>query len=98
MLLAMDFRRQAQVCARLAEDCGDRRLAKRFRKISAKMSALSLPPNLPQLAGSGWQTRNLIRGVKAGLRGVGGCSGQSLQAASPLAPSHSAATDRHALS
>ena len=31
MVLAMDFRRQAQVCARLAEDCEDQRLAERFR-------------------------------------------------------------------
>jgi hypothetical protein len=26
MVLAMDFRRQAQVCSRLAEDCQDQRL------------------------------------------------------------------------
>ena len=39
MLLAMDFRRQAQVCARLAEDCGDRHLAKRFRKMATDLSA-----------------------------------------------------------
>ena len=30
MLLAVDFRRQARVCARLAEDCDDRRLAERL--------------------------------------------------------------------
>jgi hypothetical protein len=32
MVLAVDFRRQAQVCARLTEDREDRRLAERFRK------------------------------------------------------------------
>jgi hypothetical protein len=35
MVLAMDFRRQAQVCARLAADCEDRQLAERFRKMTA---------------------------------------------------------------
>jgi hypothetical protein len=39
MLLAMDFRRQAQVCARLAEDCEDQRLAERFRKIATDLLA-----------------------------------------------------------
>ena len=39
MVLAMDFRRQAQVCARLAEDCEDRRLAERFRKMAADLLA-----------------------------------------------------------
>jgi hypothetical protein len=38
-LLAMDFRRQAQVCARLAEDCGDQRLAERFRKMATDLLA-----------------------------------------------------------
>ena len=39
MVLAMDFRRQAQVCVRLAEDCEDRRLAERFRKMAADLLA-----------------------------------------------------------
>jgi hypothetical protein len=37
MVLAMDFRRQAQVCARLAEDCEDQRLAERFRKMATDL-------------------------------------------------------------
>ena len=37
MVLAMDFRRQAQVCARLAEDCEDQRLAERFRKMATNL-------------------------------------------------------------
>ena len=39
MILATDFRRQAQVCARLAEDCDDRRLAERFRKMATDLLA-----------------------------------------------------------
>jgi hypothetical protein len=39
MVLAMDFRRQALVCARLAEDCDDRRLADRFKKMAADLSS-----------------------------------------------------------
>jgi hypothetical protein len=39
MVLAMDFRRQAQVCARLAEDCEDRRLAERLRKMASDLLA-----------------------------------------------------------
>ena len=39
MVLAMDFRRQEQVCARLAEDCEDRQLAERFRNMAADLSA-----------------------------------------------------------
>ena len=39
MVLAMDFRRQAQVCARLAADCEDRQLAGRFRKLAADLLA-----------------------------------------------------------
>jgi hypothetical protein len=39
MVLAMDFRRQAQVCARLAEDCEDRRLAERFKKMAIDLLA-----------------------------------------------------------
>ena len=37
MVLAMDFRRQAQVCARLAEDCEDQRLAERIRKMATDL-------------------------------------------------------------
>jgi hypothetical protein len=39
MVLAINFRRQAQVCARLAEDCGDERLAERFRKMGTDLLA-----------------------------------------------------------
>jgi hypothetical protein len=39
MLLAMDFRRQAQVCARLAEDCSDWFLAERFRNMATDLLA-----------------------------------------------------------
>jgi hypothetical protein len=37
MVLAMDLRRQALACSRLAEDCDDRRLADRFRKMAADL-------------------------------------------------------------
>ena len=37
MLPAMDFRRQARVCARLAEDCADPHLADRFRSMAADL-------------------------------------------------------------
>jgi hypothetical protein len=39
MLLSMDFRRQARVCVRLAEDCDDPHLADRFRRMAADLSA-----------------------------------------------------------
>ncbi len=39
MLLAMDFRRQARVCARLAEDCEDPYLASRLRSKAADLLA-----------------------------------------------------------
>jgi hypothetical protein len=39
MVLAIDFRRQAQVCSRLAEDCQDQRLAERFRKMANDLLA-----------------------------------------------------------
>jgi hypothetical protein len=39
MLLAIDFRRQARVCARLAEDCDDPHLAERFRSMAADLLA-----------------------------------------------------------
>ena len=39
MVRAMDFRRQAQVCVRLAEDCGERYLAERFRKMATDLLA-----------------------------------------------------------
>jgi hypothetical protein len=37
MLLAMDFRRQALVCARLAEECDDLRLAERLRRMASDL-------------------------------------------------------------
>ena len=37
MLLAMDFRRQASVCARLAEECDDLRLAERLRRMASDL-------------------------------------------------------------
>ncbi len=37
MLLAMDFRRQARVCARLAEECDDLRLAERLRRMASDL-------------------------------------------------------------
>ena len=37
MLLAMDFRRQARVCARLAEECDDLRLAERLRWMASDL-------------------------------------------------------------
>jgi hypothetical protein len=39
MLPAMDFRRQARVCARLAEESDDPHLADRFRRMAADLSA-----------------------------------------------------------
>jgi len=39
MILATDFRRQAQVCARLAEHCDDQRLAERFKKMATDLLA-----------------------------------------------------------
>ena len=39
MLLAQDFRRQALVCARLADDCDDPRLAKRLRAMASDLLA-----------------------------------------------------------
>jgi hypothetical protein len=39
MLLAMDFRRQARVCARLAEECDDLRLADRLKKMASDLLA-----------------------------------------------------------
>ena len=39
MVLAIDFRRQVQVCAHLAENCGDRRLAERFSVMAADLLA-----------------------------------------------------------
>ena len=37
MLLPMDFRRQARVCARLAEECDDRRLAERLKTMASDL-------------------------------------------------------------
>ena len=39
MLLGVDFRRQARVCARLAEDCDDRRLAERLKSMALDLLA-----------------------------------------------------------
>jgi hypothetical protein len=39
MLLAVDFRRQARVCARLAEDCDGRRLAERLKAMALDLLA-----------------------------------------------------------
>lgn len=39
MIFAGDWRRQAQVCARLAEDCEDQRLAERLRMMAADLAA-----------------------------------------------------------
>ena len=39
MLLAQDFRRQAHVCARLADDCDDPRLAERLRAMASDLLA-----------------------------------------------------------
>jgi hypothetical protein len=39
MLLGVDFRRQARVCARLAEDCDDRCLAERLKVMATDLLA-----------------------------------------------------------
>jgi hypothetical protein len=39
MLLAMSFRHQARVCARLADECEDSGLADRFRCMAANLAA-----------------------------------------------------------
>jgi hypothetical protein len=39
MLLAQDFQRQAHVCARLADDCDDPRLAERLRAMAFDLLA-----------------------------------------------------------
>jgi len=39
MLVALDFRCQARVCARLAEDCEDPHLADRFRSMATDLLA-----------------------------------------------------------
>ena len=39
MLLAEDFRLQAHVCARLADDCDDPRLAERLRAMASDLLA-----------------------------------------------------------
>jgi hypothetical protein len=39
MLLAQDFRRQAHVCAQLADDCDDLRLAERLRAMASDLLA-----------------------------------------------------------
>jgi hypothetical protein len=39
MIFASDWRRQARVCARLAEDCEDQYLAERLRLMAADLAA-----------------------------------------------------------
>jgi hypothetical protein len=39
MVFGMGFRRQARVCARLAEDCDDRHLAERLKIMAANLAA-----------------------------------------------------------
>jgi hypothetical protein len=57
MALAMDFRRHALGCARLAEDCDDRRLADLFRKRAADL--LSKADDIEELPGE--QARKQIK-------------------------------------
>ncbi len=48
MLPGMDLRRQARVCARLAEHCEDRYLAERLRDMAADLlAAADGPESLP---------------------------------------------------
>jgi hypothetical protein len=58
MVPAMDFRRQAQVCARLAEDCDDGQLAERFRKMAtdllAKADGFEEPSERARHEGQNW--------------------------------------------
>ena len=51
MVPAMDFRRQALVCARLSEDCDDWRLAERFRKMATDL--LAKADDFEELPGAG---------------------------------------------
>jgi hypothetical protein len=39
MVLAVDLRRQARVCARLAEDCEDEHLARRLKVMASDLAA-----------------------------------------------------------
>lgn len=39
MIFAGDWRQQARVCARLAEDCDDQHLAERLRLMAANLAA-----------------------------------------------------------
>ena len=39
MLLGVDFRRQARVCARMAEECDDRHLAERLKTMASNLLA-----------------------------------------------------------
>jgi hypothetical protein len=39
MIYATDWRRQARVCTRLAEDCEDQHLAERLRLMAADLAA-----------------------------------------------------------
>jgi hypothetical protein len=47
MLLAADFRRQARLCARLAEDCNDKRLAERLKTMASDLLAKADFEELP---------------------------------------------------
>jgi hypothetical protein len=58
MVLAMDFRRQAQVCSRLAENCQDQRPAERFRKMANDL--LAKPMTSKNRQANEFDTKNKI--------------------------------------
>jgi len=41
MIFGLDFRRQARVCARLAEECDDQYLAERLRAMASDLLAIA---------------------------------------------------------
>jgi hypothetical protein len=41
MMFGLDFRRQARVCARLAEECDDRYLADRLKAMASDLLAIA---------------------------------------------------------
>ena len=60
MIFAADWRRQARVCARLAEDCEDRHLAERLRFMSVDLAAKAdeaeeLPPSTEDASSRLWR-------------------------------------------
>jgi hypothetical protein len=57
MLLAVDCRRQARVCARLAEDCDDLQLADRLRAMASDLLALADDFENTQETGGARRTR-----------------------------------------